>query len=73
MAQQPSAAAADFRVDDHGSILVLTALTDEAREWADEHLPADRMAWGRCGTVVEPRYIGDIVEGIEADGLTVVH
>jgi hypothetical protein len=61
----------DFRVDNHGSIVILHALTPAAREWADEHLPVDRLNWGQGGTVVEPRYIDDIVDGIRNDGLGV--
>ena len=66
----PRVTAPDFAVANHGSILILHALTDAAREWVDEHLPSHAMTWGRNGTVVEPRYIADIVEGIRAAGLT---
>lgn len=61
----------DFTVDNHGSILILNAHTEAAKAWVDEHLPDDRQTWGQCGTVVEPRYIGDIVQGIAADGLSI--
>ena len=61
----------DFTVDNHGSVLILNALTDAARVWVEQHIAADAMTWGRCGTVVEPRYIGDIMEGIRSDGLSV--
>jgi hypothetical protein len=61
----------DFAVANHGSVVILHALTRAAEEWVDEHLPRDAMSWGHSGTVVEPRYIADIVEGITADGLTV--
>lgn len=61
----------DFCVDNHGSILILNANTEAAREWVEAHLPEDRQTWGKIGTVVEPRYIGDIVAGIEGDGLSV--
>jgi hypothetical protein len=61
----------DFSVANHGSILILHALTDAAREWVDEHIGDDAMTGGRSGRVVEPRYIADIVEGIRAAGLGV--
>ena len=61
----------DFSVANHGSVMILHALTDAARTWVDEHLPRDATTWGHSGTVVEPRYIVDIVEGIRADGLEV--
>jgi hypothetical protein len=63
--------APDFFVANHGSIVILHALTVVAREWVDENLPSDALTWGVDGTVVEPRYIGDIVEGIRAAGLEV--
>lgn len=61
----------DFTVNNHGSVLILNALTDAAREWVEHYIAADALTWGRFGTVVEPRYIGDIVDGIRAAGLEV--
>jgi hypothetical protein len=61
---------ADFRVSNHGSIALLIPRSEAARIWVDEHLPADRMTWGE-GVVVEPRYLQNIVDGVEADGYTV--
>jgi hypothetical protein len=60
----------DFAFTNHGSVCILTPLTDEARTWCEEHLPADRQTW--CGgTVIEPRYVDDIINGLRGDGLTV--
>jgi hypothetical protein len=63
---------ADFRFESHLSVCVLYALTPEAEQWVDDHLPADAMMWGKNGTVIEPRYISVILEGLVADGLTVL-
>jgi hypothetical protein len=63
--------AGDFSVSNHGSVLILHALTDAAWEWVEEHISDDAMTWGRSGTVVEPRYIADIIDGIRAAGLEV--
>ena len=60
----------DFIVVNHGSICILTAISEDARTWVDEHLPEDAQTWGPNGTVIEPRYLGPILEGIEADGLS---
>ena len=60
-----------FTLEQHGSICLLNAHTQEARDWVEAHLPADRQRWGERGTVIEPRYVADIVNGIQADGLTV--
>jgi hypothetical protein len=61
----------DFTVQNEGTIFLLYAQTDAARAWVNEHLPADRQTWGGNGTVVEHRYIADIVAGIQRDGLEV--
>jgi hypothetical protein len=61
----------DFRVDNHGSILVLKPLTAAAKEWVADHLAhPETQTWGG-GTVVEPRFMEAIVQGIQDDGLEV--
>lgn len=60
----------DFYFANHGSITVLTPLTDAAKEWIDEHLPAETQFFGH-GACIEPRYAGDILRGLQDDGLTV--
>ena len=52
------APAFDFLLVNHGSIVVLNALTDAAKTWVEEHLPEDRLTSGPNGTVIEPRYVG---------------
>jgi hypothetical protein len=52
-----------------GSIFVLRALTDAAREWVAENVDPDAMTWGADGTVIEHRYVRDIVAGAQRDGL----
>lgn len=62
---------ADFFLSNQGSIALLTPLTEAGKVWADEHLNGEETQhWGRA-TVIEPRYVQPIVEGIEADGLTI--
>lgn len=61
----------DFSFTNHGSITILTANTPEAKEWVKEHLPEDATTWGPNGTVIEPRYADDILDGLQADGLSV--
>ena len=60
--------AADFLVENHGSIFLLQPLTPAAESWIEEFLPKDRMTFGSA-VVVEHRFIVDIVEGIRNDGL----
>lgn len=61
---------ADFTLNDHGSIFILTPLSETANSWCDEYLPDDAQRWG-AGYVVEPRYIEPIVSGIVADGMSI--
>jgi hypothetical protein len=61
----------DFHVANHGSICILNCISEAAEVWANQHLPDDAQRWGSTGIVVEPRYLGPIIEGIEADGLIV--
>jgi hypothetical protein len=61
--------AADFLVNNQGSIFLLTPVTEAATEWADEHLPEDAMHFGNA-IVVEHRFIRDLVSGFMNDGLT---
>jgi len=60
----------DFRFANHGSICILAPLTEEASTWVEEHIPEDAQRWAG-GIVVEPRYVADIRDGIDSDGLTV--
>lgn len=62
---------ADFSIQDHGSICILTALTEAAQQWVAENIPEDAQRWGVNGVVVEPRYLSDIVAGAINDGLEV--
>lgn len=59
---------ADITIINHGSILVLQPGTPDGREWLDEHIGDDAQTWGG-GIVVEPRYVGAIVNGMIEDGL----
>ena len=52
------------------SVCLLTPVTDDAQAWMDECLPEDAM-WLSGGMAIESRYIGNILEGINGDGLTV--
>lgn len=61
----------DFTFANHGSVTLLTPVSDAAREWAAEHLPVE--PWQMLGNAIaiEPRYADPILEGIDADGMTV--
>lgn len=61
----------DIRITNHGSIVILHAISEAAREWLDENLAGDVQTWGPTGYVVEPRYVDPIIDGAIADGLEV--
>ncbi len=62
--------AADFTCVDHGTVALLTPLTEAAEDWVDCHIAKDVQKWGR-GLVIEHRYVRDILTGIAFDGLEV--
>jgi hypothetical protein len=66
-----STSPADFRLDHHGSILILFMQSDAAHEWVAEHIPEPGIRWGCDGIVVEPRYVRNLVAGIMEDGLSI--
>jgi len=62
----------DFIVENHGSILLLKPLTPSAISWIEDHIGQEDAYQPYFPiVVVEPRYIADIVEGIQNDGLVV--
>ncbi len=60
----------DFIFVNHGSVTLLTPVSEAASEWVSEHLPDSCIAFGG-GIAIEPRYAGPVLEGIINDGLTV--
>jgi hypothetical protein len=64
--------AADFDVADHGSIVTFTPLTDDARDWLNEHVQAESWQWLGAGLCVDRRYAGPLIDGIADAGLEVV-
>ena len=57
----------DFRLRDEGSIVILDPLNEQAESWGTEHLEESVLRWGR-GFVIEPRYVGAIVDGLVHEG-----
>jgi hypothetical protein len=69
--QAPSAAPADFTVENHGSVWLLTPETTDARNWVDENVALEPWQWLGRSFAVEPRLLDQLVEGIQAEGLSV--
>jgi len=62
----------DFILQGRGTdtILLLIPVTKEAKTWADENLPEEKQTFGN-GIVIENRFVSDIIDGIQRDGLTI--
>ena len=60
----------DFQVVNHGSLYLLIPNTTRAKEWVRDNLPQDHMKYDDA-SVIEHRYIGDIIDGIQADDLDI--
>jgi len=55
---------------DGGTVALLWPATDAGTEWCRNNLEPDAFRYG-CSYVIEPRHLGYILDGIEADGLGV--
>lgn len=60
----------DFLLEGQGTIYVLFPQNPAAEEWVFQNLPSDAQRWAG-GIVIEHRYVGDIVFGIQNEGLVV--
>jgi hypothetical protein len=61
---------ADFTFVDGGSVCLLIPATREARRWIDDNIGEDAMYLGQ-GLAIERRYVGQILDGVQADGFEV--
>ena len=61
----------DFQVVNHGTLYLLIPNTPRAKEWVRDNLRQDHMKYDDA-SVIEHRYIGDIIDGIQADNLDIV-
>ena len=63
----------DLQVNNHGSIVLLQGLTETGQNWLDENIidENDDILYFAGQIAVEPRYVQDIIDGAESDGLLV--
>jgi hypothetical protein len=59
---------ADFRVENHGSLVLVFPITQDAKDWLDENVRGEQQ-WFGSGLAVEPRYIADLIAGMYEAGL----
>lgn len=60
----------DVSVQNEGSVILLTPNTEAARDWIDENISSSSTWWGKA-LVVETRYAGPVIEGMQRAGLVV--
>ena len=60
----------DFQIVNHGGIYLVYPNTRRAKQWVKDNLPPDHMKYADA-SVIERRYIGDILDGIQADDLDI--
>ena len=61
----------DMQFTNHGSIWIMTPLSEGGRDWIAQHIAEDATRWGQNGVVIEHRYVANIVEGVRGDGLEI--
>ncbi len=61
----------DVRIENHGTIATITALSAEAREWITENIECEPWQFFGGSVCAEPRYVQAIIDGMEAAGLRV--
>lgn len=62
-------AKSDFTVVVHGLICILEPHSDDAAMWVGEHIESPQW-WGK-GFAIDPRYVEDVIAGIEMAGMKV--
>lgn len=60
----------DFFLHGGGTLYMLMPLSESAKQWIADHIPSDAQWLGKS-VAIEHRYMGNILQGIESDGLTV--
>jgi hypothetical protein len=61
----------DVLVDRLGSVVGLAPMTPAAREWIEGHCETEPWQWLAGVLNVDVKYAGDIVAGMQVDGLNV--
>ena len=62
---------ADFRIENHGSIFLLDPRNATAEAYLGDHVSEEAL-WFGGAVVVEPRYAGDLIQALQAEGFRIV-
>lgn len=68
MSTQTKPPVLDFTVANHGSICILTGLTEDCKAWIESHVGDSETLHWNGGIVVETNYMGAIVDGLFSEG-----
>lgn len=60
----------DIVVEDHGSICLVRPITVTGQDWTDGNIDPEAQVFGGA-VVVEPRYLADLVAGMQDYGLRI--
>jgi hypothetical protein len=60
----------DATFEDHGSIWLIDPITPAAKTWLDDNITG-HMDWFAGSLAVEPRFVWELIEGMQADGLEI--
>lgn len=61
----------DITVTYHGSIAMIRPHTPEAAAWIDANIALESWQWLGGAFSCEPRYVADLIEGMQAAGLII--
>jgi hypothetical protein len=70
--ERPQVTIRDICFRHEGSIILAAAITDAGKAWLAENCPhdEDHQYFGKA-LVVEPRYLDNLIQGMQNDGLSV--
>lgn len=61
--------AIDASFENHGSVVIVRPLSQAAKDWLAEYVDQDGFQPYRDAVVVEPRFVDDLLTGMQKDGL----
>jgi hypothetical protein len=61
----------DFSVVNHGSVVLVTPQSRKAKKFVNEQIVLDGWQWLGDSFAVEPRFVGNLLDGIIQEGMTV--
>ena len=64
-------AEADIVVENHGSVVMLRAMTRTAALWLQDNVVSEPWQWMGNAVAAEPRMVQAVIDGAEAEGLKV--